>query len=95
MKAKIIKLEFVDKDVNVGENPIQQQYYLLNPNKEKLQELKSLVENRFDYMSNDSLTDEQYLKAQELDDNIWEAIDLFVSANFIVLDIEDSFEINY
>lgn len=95
MKAKIIKLEFVDKDVDIGEDSIQQQYYLLNPNKEKLQELKSLVENRFDYMSNDNLTDEQYLKAQELVDNIWEAIDLFVSANFIVLDIEDSFEINY
>jgi hypothetical protein len=95
MKAKIIKLELVDKDVGVGENPIQQQYYLLNPSKEKLQELKSLVENRFDYMSNDDLTDEQYLKAQELVDNIWEAIDLFVTANFIVLDIEDNFKINY
>lgn len=94
MKAKIVKLEFVDKDVDVGENSIQQQYYLLNPDKEKLQELKSLVENRFDYMSNDNLTDEQYLKAQELDNNIWEAIDLFVEVNFVVLDIENSFTIN-
>jgi hypothetical protein len=91
MKSRIVEL--VIKDNDIGE--IQDTYYLLNPNKDKLAELKQMIERRSDYQFEENLTDEEYLKAQELEDNIWEAIDLFISANFVTLTIDEIYEINY
>ena len=91
MKSRIVEL--VIKDNDIGE--IQDTYYLLNPDKDKLAKLKQMIEGRFDYMYKENLTDEEYLKGQELEDNIWEAIDLFIIANFVTLTIDEIYEIKY
>jgi energy-converting hydrogenase A subunit M len=41
------------------------------------------------------ITDEEFDKAEELSNNIWDAIDLFISSNFVTLDIEETYEIAY
>ena len=91
MKTKIVRLEIRDKEMN----DVLDTYYLISPNKKKLEELKHMIECRHDYMFVDNLTDEEYEKAEELADNIWDAIDIFISANFITLDIEETYEIEY
>lgn len=88
MKLKIVELIIKDEE-------IQDAYYLANPNKSKLDELKHMIEHRHDYMFDDNITDEEFDKAEELANNIWEAIDLFISSSFIVLDIEEIYEIAY
>ena len=92
MKLKIVKLQIIDYDAN-GE--ILLEHDLINPNKKKLEELKHMVEHRNDYMFAENLTDEEFDKAEELVNNIWDAIDLFISSNFIVLDIEETYEVAY
>jgi hypothetical protein len=98
MKLKIVKLEIKDNDL-VGmtdyPNGVLDTYYLVNPNKDKLAELKHIIEHRFDYQYNDNISDEEFEKAREIDDNIWEAIDMFISANFVTLDIDEIYEIAY
>jgi hypothetical protein len=88
MKLKIVELEIKDEEMC-------DTYYLVNPNKDKLTELKHMVEHRFDYMYKEDILDEEFDKAEELVNNIWEAIDLFISANFVVLDIDEVYEIAY
>lgn len=92
MKLKIVKLQIIDYDAN-GE--IVLECDLINPNKDKLAELKHIIEHRHDYMFDEGITDEEFERARELDDNIWEAIDLFISANFVALDIDETYEIAY
>ena len=98
MKLKIVKLDIRDNDI-VGmpeyPNGILATYYLVNPNKAKLAELKNMVENRFEYQYDESISDEDFDKAEELANNIWEAIDLFIDINFVVLDIDETYEIAY
>lgn len=90
MEAKIVRLEIVNNDIN----EVQDTYYLISPNKKKLEELKHMIEHRFDYMHKD-LTEEEFDKAEELVNNIWEAIDLFIHANFTTLNINETYEISY
>ena len=98
MKTRIVKLDIKDNDI-VGitdyPNGVLDTYYLVNPSKSKLEELQHMIEHRTDYLYDETLTDEEYARAAEIDENIWEAIDLFVSANFIVLDIDETYEIAY
>jgi hypothetical protein len=88
MKLKIVKLEIKDEE-------ICDTYYLVNPDKDKLAELKHMIEHRFDYMFDENITDEEFDKAEELVSDIWKAIDLFISANFVTLDIDEIYEIAY
>ena len=97
MKPKIVELVIKDYEL-IGDvtypNGILDTYYLINPDKEKLEKLKHIVEHRHDYLYED-LTDEAFDIAEEISNNIWDAIDLFINANFIVLDIEEAYEIQY
>lgn len=83
---KIVKVNirdnelFYDRDFPDG---VLREYYLINPDEEKLNELKVLIETRFD-------GDDEALR-----DNIWDVIEDFVNENFIVLNITEEFEIAY
>ena len=94
----IVRLEIKDSDL-VGmieyPNGVLDTYYLVDPDKNKLAILKNMVEHRFDYMSAENLTEEEFEKAEELNSNIWDAIDLFVRTNFTVIDIDEVYEIAY
>lgn len=94
MKLKIVRLEIRDDEL-MGDKRLLDTYHLVNPNKEKLAELKHMIEHRFDYMYDDNISDEDFDKGEELVSNIWEAIDLFISNNFVVLDIDETYEIAY
>jgi hypothetical protein len=88
MKPKIVKLAIQDEE-------IRDTYYLVNPDKDKLAELKNMIEHRFDYQYADNLTDEEIGKAEQFCDNIWEEIDKFIVNNFVVLTIDEIYEIAY
>ena len=94
----IVRLEIKDSDL-VGmieyPNGVLDTYYLVDPDKNKLAILKNMVEHRFDYMSAENLTEEEFEKAEELNSNIWDAIDLFISTHFTVLNIDEVYEIAY
>ena len=90
MKVKIVKLEIIDADEG-----IQDSYLLLAPDKTKLAELKRIVENRFDYQYDEDITDEEFKMAEAVCDNIWDIIDTFVNDNFIVLEVDEVYEIAY
>lgn len=94
MKPKIVKLEINDNEL-MGTEKYLETYYLVNPSPAKLDLLKHTIEHRFDYLSNPDISDEDFEKAEELCGNIWDAIDLFVNTNFVVLDIDEIYEIAY
>lgn len=91
MKVKIIQLVIEDKEL--GE--IQDTHYLVNPDKNKLKELKHMIEDRFDYQNNENLSDEEIEKAEIFCDNIWDNIENFIKQNFVELDIKEVYEIEY
>ena len=91
MKLKIVKLQIIDYDAN-GE--IQREYDLVNPDRKKLEELKHMIEDRFDYQFED-LSDEEIKDAEEFCDAIWDIIHNFINKNFIVLNIDETYEIAY
>ena len=92
MKAEIVKLQIVDYDAN-GE--IMLEYDLINPDRKKLAELKHMIEGRYDYQFDDNLTDAEMEKAEQFRDNIWEEIEKFIADNFVVLTINEVYEIAY
>ena len=91
---KIVRVDFKDNSIFDG-TPILETYYLINPNKDKLQELKEMVETRFDYEYINDLPNEAYHRMREIADDPWYAIDTFVKENFVILDIDEVFDINY
>ena len=91
MKAKIVKLEIKDNDTAYPMR-ILDTYLLLNPDKTKLAELKHMIEHRFDM---DGLTDEEIEAREEFCDFIWGKVDKFITDNFIVLNIDKTYEISY
>lgn len=80
--GEIMKLQFHDADINERDG-ILKTYYLIAPDREKLIELKNMVENRFD--------DENYDDC----DGYWGVIDEFVKKNFDTIEISDTFVIEY
>jgi hypothetical protein len=80
--GEIVKLQFHDADINEKDG-ILKTYYLVNPDREKLIELRDMVENRFD--------DENY----DDRDGYWDKIDEFVQQNFSAIEIADTFIIEY
>ncbi len=88
MKQKLVRLDFVDNALD----ELLDNYVLVDPDENKLAELKQMVETRWD---TDGLTDEEIAAKDELCDNIWERIEQFIAENFIVLDISETYEIWY
>ena len=80
--GEIVKLQFHDADINERDG-ILKTYYLVNPDREKLVELRDKVENRFD---EDHYDDR---------DGYWGAIDDFVRENFSTIEISETFVIEY
>lgn len=94
MKARIVKLEIIDTDVEFN-TPILATIYLISPDEKKLAELKHMIEHRHDALFDENATDEEIVAAEELCDNIWDNIYGFIEANFVVLDINETYEIEY
>lgn len=98
MSEKIVQLNITDFEL-IGDmecpDGILGTYYLVNPDKSKLAELKSMIEHRFDYMYDENLSDEEVEKAKEFHDQIWGHILDFIGENFITLDIDETYEIAY
>ena len=88
MKVKLVKLEIVDDAWEDTYNT----YVLVNPDKDKLAKLKQMVEGRWD---TDGLTDEEIAEKEDFCDNIWDRIESFITENFVVLDIDENYEIAY
>jgi hypothetical protein len=91
MKPKIVRLEIVDTDVEF-KTPLLDAYLLVNPDREKLAELKHMIEHRFD---TDGLTDEEIEAKQNFCDDIWGNIERFINENFIVLHLDEIYDIEY
>ena len=71
-------------------------FFLVNPEPKKLEELKQLIEHRFDYEDKlDELSPEEIAQGEELVNNIWDRIHEFINANFVVLDVQSVYEIEY
>jgi hypothetical protein len=47
-----------------------------------------MIEERFDYQDNETLSDEEIKKAEKFCDNIWEHIEPFIEQNFVTFDID-------
>lgn len=94
MKQQIVKLDIVDTDVEF-ETPILATYYLVNPDMNKLDELKEMIEHRLDYMCKDDLSDEEIEQSEKFCDDIWGNIYNFIHENFTTLDIDNTYEIEY
>ena len=88
MKVKIVRLVIKDDE-------IQNINYLVNPDKDKLAELKYMIEHRFDYEFENNLSNEAIKEAEEFCDNIWNNIERFIEQNFVTLDIDEEYQINY
>jgi hypothetical protein len=80
--GEIVKLQFHDADINERDG-ILKTYYLVNPDRERLVELRNMVDNRF----NDDNYDDR--------DGYWGVIDNFVKAHFSTIEISDTFVIEY
>lgn len=77
---KYVKVDIVDNDYSYDERLLDS-YILINPNKEKLEELQELLNNRFD--------DENSVF------NDFGSIYDYIKDNFEVLDIEELVEIEW
>lgn len=92
MKLLIVKLVIIDYDAN-GETLLELD--LINPDRKKLNELKQMIEHRHDVLFDENATDEAIEYAEEFNDNIWDNIYAFIDENFVVLDINEDYEIAY
>ena len=95
---KIVEVKVVDHDWDDNSSypgGVLNTYYLVNPDPEKLNTLKKMIETRFDYGSNEVLSDEEYREAENFCDHIWENIEEFIKENFVSLNIAEVLEISY
>lgn len=88
MKLKIVQLVIKDDE-------IQDTRYLINPDKDKLEELKHMIEHRFDYQFEDALSDEEIEKLENFCNASWGHIERFIEQNFVTFDIDEIYEIDY
>lgn len=93
----IVEVTIVDPDWADSENlnGVLGRYLLVNPDEDKLKTLKQMIENRFDYQNDKTISNEEIEKAENFCDNIWDHIGVFIEENFISLDVDREFEIQY
>ena len=91
---KIVRVDIVDRDLGYGENPILDSYYLIDPDKEKLEELQHKLKARLDYDYDETLSEEESEYLREIYNDPWGFIELFIETNFKTLNI-DTVEIDY
>ena len=91
---KIVRLDIVDNDFDYRccDDKVLNTYYLVDPDKTKLAELKHMIEHRHDF---NGLTNEDIEAREEFCDFIWDKVDEFVNENFATLDINEVYEIKY
>lgn len=80
--GEIVKLQFHDADIDERDG-ILKTYYLVNPERSRLIELREMVENRFDDPNYDDR------------DGYWDVIDEFVKSHFSTIRMADEFIIEY
>lgn len=92
MKLNIVRLEIIDYDAN---SEVLLEYDLVNPDRKKLTELKRMIEHRSNALFDENATDEEIIAAEEFNDNIWENVEQYIMDNFIVLPVNETYEIAY
>ena len=81
MEKYFVRVDIVDNECDYGTERIMDTYILVNPNMEKLEELQTLLNNRFD---ENNQFESNYL-----------AIYDYITENFEVLEIHDFIEIEW
>ena len=91
---KIVRLDIKDNYLCYGEELILETFYLIDPDIKLLDELKEMIQNRFDYQYDDEISDTEYEEAEEFADFPWDYIRSFIRSNFTELYV-DEYEIEY
>ena len=91
---KIVRLDIKDNYLRYGEELILETFYLIDPDIKLLDELKEMIQNRFDYRYDDEISDKEYEEAEEFADFPWDYIRSFIRSHFTQLDV-DEYEIEY
>ena len=91
---KVVKVIIRDPDESFC-NGVLATYYLVNPDEKKLEQLKYMIEHRFDYSFKEDISAEEIAEAEKFLDNVWDNIAKFIEENFVSLNISDTFTISY
>ena len=97
-KDKIVEVVIRDPDWDENESypdGVLATHYLVNPDREKLEQLKLMIERRFDYSFREDVSAEEIAEAEKFLDNVWDNIAKFIEENFVSLNISDTFTISY
>lgn len=81
MEKKFVRVDIVDNEYDYGTERVMDTYILVNPNMEKLEELQTLLNNRFD-------------ENNQFESN-YQAIYDYITKNFEVLEMHDFIEIEW
>ena len=74
MVENIIRVDIIDNEPENSKNRVLETYYLLNPNRDKLEALRKAIEERFDDENSEYK-------------GLWD-IREYINKNFLTLDIE-------
>ena len=95
----IVKVVIKDHDLSPGNsdfpNGILETYYLKDPDRAKLDELKRMVETRFDWDERENMTEEEANAAEDFEHDPWSGIEIFIAKNFETVKIDEEYEIKY
>lgn len=95
----IVKVVIKDHDLSPGNsdfpNGILETCYLKDPDRAKLDELKRMVEARFDWGAREEMTDDEAQAAEVFEHDPWSGIEIFIAKNFETITIDEEYEIKY
>lgn len=95
----IVKVVIKDHDLSPGNSDfpdgILETYYLKDPDREKLDTLKKMVENRFDLDARENMTEAEARAAEDFEHDPWSGIEIFIAKNFETVKIDEEYEIKY